>query len=276
VRAAISQDLAYIQTKTELGWELFDTAFTDEDQRVWKYAARTLYYATGRLFARAKQYLDRMEKSQLPVVLKPWGRLSALAALEGQIPLQVLLKKLAERAEEPAWDGAISVWVANAGTAQFASDCFAGLTAAASHLVAQPSLMRRMSSLFQRQTPIPRVPLSLFRALYVYGNMGTEGGGNLPARVDEWLSRFAEADPEQALEVSEIIAGICKAKDSTPFYDHQPLGTLLTLLFREGEEREASDNGDFLRRVVALQDVFLSMPTSVLSEWLRAAERPDA
>lgn len=276
VRAAIIQDLAYIQTKSELGWELFDAAFTDDDQRVWNYAAQTLYFAMGKEFARAKPYLDRMEHSQLPCVLKSWGRLSTLAVLEGQIPLQVLLDKLNQRDDGAAWDGAISVWVTNAGTPQFAAECFSGLTAAVGHAAAHRPLLQRMNALFQPQTPTPRIPLDLFRAIYACGNLDVKDTSTLPARVDEWLSRFAESDPDQALEIAEIIAGICKSKDTMPFYDPKPLGTLLTLLFREGEEREVSDKGEFLRRVVALQDVFLSMPTAILGEWLRAAERPEA
>lgn len=81
--------------------------------------------------------------------------------------------------------------------------------------------------------------------------------------------------PDKALEFAEIAANLCKTHDRSQFYDPQQLGSLLTLLFREAEEREASDGGQMLRRVVQLQDVFLSLPLSTLGEWLRAAERPD-
>jgi hypothetical protein len=133
-----------------------------------------------------------------------------------------------------------------------------------------------MSALFRERSLVPRIPLGLFRSVYLNGGVGPEPGGNLAPGIDEWLSRFAEIDPDQALEIAEIIAGICKVRDTTPFYDPKPLGTLLTSLFREAEEREASDNGAMLRRVVSLQDAFLSMPTSSLGEWLHAAERPEA
>lgn len=276
VRAVVVRQLAYLQTKSELGWELFDAAFSANDQRVWKYAAHTLYYATGKLYARAKPYIDRMENSDLPAVLKIWARLSALAVLEGQLASQVLLEKLAQRAEAPAWDGAISVWVANAGNATHASECFSGMTAAASQTVAHAPLIQRMSALLREQSPVLRIPLGLFRSVYLNGGVGPVPGGNLAPGIDEWLSRFAEIDPDQALEIAEIIAGLCKAQDRAPFYDPKPLGALLTSLFREAEEREASDSGEMLRRVVALQDLFLSLPTSMLGEWLQAAERPDA
>ncbi len=276
VRAVVVQQLAYMQTKSELGWELFDAAFSSDDERVWKYAAHTLYYATGKLFARAKPYIDRMELSDLPTVLEVWARLSTLAVLEGQLASRVLLEKLTQRAEASAWGGAISVWVANAGNATHASECFAGMTVAASHTVAHAPLLQRMSVLFRKQSPVPRIPLGLFRSIYVNDGLGPKPDGNLAPGIDEWLSRFAEIDPDQALEIAEIIAGVSKARDTTPFYDPKPLGALLTSLFREAEEREASDSGEMLRRVVALQDLFLSMPTSMLGEWLHAAERPDA
>lgn len=168
------------------------------------------------------------------------------------------------------------MWVANAGNATHASECFAGMTAAASHPVAHAPLLQRMSALFQEQSPVPRIPLDLFRSVYLSGGVGPKPGGNLAPGIDEWLSRFAEIDPDHALEIAEIIGGICNARDTTPFYDPKPLGTLLTSLFREAEDREASDNGEMLRKVVTLQDLFLSVPTSMLGEWLRAAERPDA
>ncbi len=275
VRAVVVRQLAYMQTKCALGWELFDAAFYTDDQRVWSCAADTLCYATGKLFARAKPYIDCMERSEQPAVLKVWARLSALAVLNGQLAPQVLLEKLAQRAEVSAWDGAISVWVTNAGNAAHASECFTGMTVAASHAVAHAPLLQRMRTLFRKQSPLPRIPLGLFRSVYLNGGVGPRPGNNL-AGIDEWLSRFAEIDPDQALEIAEIIASICKVRDTTPFYDPQPLGALLTSLFREAEEREASDKGAMLQRVVALQDSFLSMPISRLSEWLQAAERPDA
>ena len=99
---------------------------------------------------------------------------------------------------------------------------------------------------------------------------------NISPRLGEWLCVFVDMEPDEALEVAEIAAKIAKARGVSPFYDPNHLGTLLTSLLREAEERERSDKGAMLARVVALQDVFLSMPTSELTGWLHAAERPDA
>ena len=45
-------------------------------------------------------------------------------------------------------------------------------------------------------------------------------------------------------------------------------------LFAYAEELEESDDGDFLNRVVTLQDALLSVGVSEIQTWLEAAERP--
>ena len=58
-------------------------------------------------------------------------------------------------------------------------------------------------------------------------------------------------------------------------YDHENNFTqLLTLLFKDAEELEQTDNGKMLLRVVELQDFFLSKGVSQMKDWLKDAERP--
>lgn len=275
VRALLIRELAFLQSKTELGWQLFDAAFSDDDQRVWVHAETPLYYCTGKQFVRAAPYLDRMEQASVAGVLKAWGRLSALFVLDNQIALDLFLEKVARRNDEAAWSGAISVWVANANNSTFSADCFRALEAAAGHAVARPPFLRKLGSLLRAGKPVARVPMSLLRAAYIGDATETSSPIPLAPQLDEWLCELVEIDPDQALEIAEIVAGICKVRDASPFYDATPLGTLLTALFREAEEREISDGKAMLGRVVALQDIFLSLPASTLDSWLRAAERPD-
>ncbi|VFN04635.1 MAG: hypothetical protein BECKG1743F_GA0114225_109622 [Candidatus Kentron sp. G] len=59
------------------------------------------------------------------------------------------------------------------------------------------------------------------------------------------------------------------------FYDHRNrLVQLITRLFAEAEEREESDDGAMLERVVAVQDLLLSLGGNSIDDWLKAAERP--
>ncbi|MEK7792672.1 MAG: hypothetical protein AAB306_05945, partial [Pseudomonadota bacterium] len=58
-------------------------------------------------------------------------------------------------------------------------------------------------------------------------------------------------------------------------YDHKNnLTQLMTRLFSDAEEREESDHGEMLRRVVSAQDTLLSLGLDSINNWLRAAERP--
>ena len=58
------------------------------------------------------------------------------------------------------------------------------------------------------------------------------------------------------------------------FYDHENrLVQLMTRLFAEAEEREESDHGAMLKRVVSVQDLLLSLGVNSINDWLKAAER---
>ena len=58
-------------------------------------------------------------------------------------------------------------------------------------------------------------------------------------------------------------------------HDHENnLTQLMTRLFAEAEEREESDDGEMLQRVVSIQDTLLSLGLDSINAWLKAAERP--
>ncbi len=90
---------------------------------------------------------------------------------------------------------------------------------------------------------------------------------------DEWLNATSQRDPDLALAATEIyLAYVSRAKPF--FYDHKNrLVQLMTKLFAEAEEREESDNGAMLERVVAVQDLMLSFWVTSINDWLKAAER---
>ena len=85
--------------------------------------------------------------------------------------------------------------------------------------------------------------------------------------------RHFAARPRVALAVTEIyLAYVSHAK---PYlYDHKnQLVQLVTRLFAEAEEREESDYGAMLKRVVSVQDLLLSLGVNSINDWLKAAER---
>lgn len=89
--------------------------------------------------------------------------------------------------------------------------------------------------------------------------------------VGEWLASIAVFDPLYALEAAEALLRHATELDT---WQGEPYTQLMTALFREAEERELSDHGSFLSRVVAVQDALLRLGISSLEEWLSDAERP--
>ena len=90
---------------------------------------------------------------------------------------------------------------------------------------------------------------------------------------DEWLNAISQRDPDLALAATEIyLAYVGRAKPY--FYDHNnQLVQLVTRLFAEAEEREESDHGTMLKRVVSVQDSLLSLGVNSINDWLKMAER---
>ena len=79
--------------------------------------------------------------------------------------------------------------------------------------------------------------------------------------------------PDDALAAAERFAEFVR-RTNNPMYHFATFSQLLTRLFREAEEREESDDGTMLRRIIALQDGFLATGVNGLQDWLRDAERP--
>jgi hypothetical protein len=93
-------------------------------------------------------------------------------------------------------------------------------------------------------------------------------------RLDKWLNTVAQRNPEEALTATEIYLTYAR-RNNCHMHDTENNSTqLLNRLFGEAEEREESDQGLMLRRVVTVQDDLLSLGVAGISDWLKAAERP--
>lgn len=91
---------------------------------------------------------------------------------------------------------------------------------------------------------------------------------------DKWLSATSHHDPAQAIAATEIYLAYVK-RNKLFFYNHKNnLAQLMPRLFAEAEEREESDHGKMLQRVVSLQGTLLLLGLNSISKWLIAAELP--
>lgn len=274
VRALILYRLPYLQDQNpELGWELFNLAVQDSPG-LWQYAERCLYYAYHDYPDRVKHFLERICSEGNKNDLETWGRISALSALISQQDFDKLLNNLNSLNVSEAWKGAVSVWSHTGNISQYREQCFlgmeAGLKAGTPHSTAT---VRFVDKIFKENTPPISIPLNLIQLYFNVLENNREDKHHRIFGLDGWLNATSLRDPELALATSEIYLSYVTRTRSN-IYDHEnQLVQLMTRLFAEAEELEESDNGAMLKRVVAIQDLLLSLGVSSINEWLKAAER---
>lgn len=277
VRSLILRRLPYLQSRAfDLGWDLFRLAMQDAD-RLWEIAEPCLYYAYHSHFEVVRPLLARLRSEGNGKDLETWGRISALATMARQIDLAELLEDLKALDKTEAWQGAATVWTNFENIQQHREQCLAGLdaglNAGATHAEA---VAEQMGHLFDDKSAVISVPIELIRRCFdVFKNDSEkEKKHHRLFGFHEWLNATAQHDPEQALAATEIyLAYVSHCK---PYlYDHEDsLTQLMTRLFAEAEEREESDYGAMLQRVVVAQDTLLSLGVNGVADWLKAAERP--
>jgi len=274
IRALILRRLPYFQSQNpDLGWELFHLAMQDA-VGLWQSAERCLYYAYHDHFEKVAPSLERICRQSSKEDMETWGRISALAALTGHIDFANLLGELKTLDITEAWHGAASVWTHTGNIRQHREQCLAGieagLKAGSPHAAA---VARHVDDIFRDNTPPILIPIELIQLCFSVFGSDSEDKHHRQFGFDEWLNAISQRDPELALAATEIyLAYVSRAKPF--FYDHENrLVQLMTRLFAEAEEREESDHGMMLKRLVLVQDLLLSLGVNSINDWLKAAER---
>lgn len=277
VRSLILRRLPYLQSRAfDLGWDLFYLAMRDADS-LWEIAEPCLYYAYHSHFEVVRPLLARLRSEGSGKDLETWGRISALATMARQTDLAQLLEDLKALDKTEAWQGAATVWTNIENIQQHREQCLsgldAGLNAGATHA---ETVAEQFGNLFHDKSAVISVPVKLIRRCFdVFKNHSDkEKKHHRLFGFHEWLNVTSQHDPEQALAATEIyLAYVSYCK---PYlYDHNDsLTQLMTRLFAEAEEREESDYGAMLQRVVVAQDTLLSLGVNGVADWLKAAERP--
>lgn len=275
VRAVILQHLPDLQNHhSELGWEVFDIAMHDLEG-LGEMAEPCLYYNYYDHFQQVSSRLARVKIEGKGKDLESWGRISSLAALSGKIDFPVWLDELKTVDATEAWRGAASVWTYRENIHKHRKQCLtgieAGLNAGSIHAeVVATELIR----LFENETPLISISTDLFRQCVHALQCEYPKTGIAIFDIHEWLTATSLLDPEQALEQLEIYLAYVTRTTRSIFDSDNHLPQLLTRLFSEAEEREESDEGNMLRRVVAVQDSLLGLNVDGIDSWLKAAERP--
>jgi len=275
IRALILRYLPYLQSKNfDLGWELFHITMQDAEG-LWKMAEPCLYYAYHNHFEVVQPFLSRLRNEGRGNDLETWGRIAALATLSNQINFDEFLADLTVLGQTEAWNGAATVWTNIENMKLNWRQCIAGmdlaLNAGANHAIA---VAGQMDHIFSDKSAVINVPINLISRCFFIFEKNIEHKHHRLFGFHEWLNATSQHDPEHALAATEIYLGYVNY--SKPhLYDHDnSLTQLVTRLFAEAEEREETDNGFMLQRVVAVQDSMLSLGVNGVTDWLKAAERP--
>jgi hypothetical protein len=274
IRAIVLQCLPYLQQKNpELGWKLFGLAMQDSTG-LWKYAKRCLYYAYREHFDKVLPLLGLIRREGNEKDMETWGQISALSALHGHVEFANLLNDLNTFNIIEAWQGAASVWTHPSNIKQHREQCLqgieAGLKAGSPHAV---SVAQNTEDIFRESTPPISIPLRLLQLYFNVFENDNEDKYHDIYGFGEWLNAISQRNPDYALIATEIYLDYIKRTKRDHYDYNNQLVQLLTRFFAEAEEREESDQGEMLNRIVLLQDLMLSLGISSINDWLKVAER---
>jgi hypothetical protein len=269
--------LPYLQRKSlDLGWELFHLAMQDADG-LWQIAEPYLYYSYHNHFEVVRPLLVRLRNEGSGKDLETWGRISALATITKHLDFSEFLVDLNTLDNADAWRGAATVWTNSENIRRHREQCFAGMYSGLNtgnlHAL---EIAEQMVHIFDDNADAFSISIELIRRCFSVfeNNRNDDNGGHRLSGFHEWLNVIVQHDPEQALAATEIYLAYVINRERY-LYDHKnSLTQLMTRLFGEAEEREESDCGAMLQRIVVVQDLLLSMGVDGVADWLKAAERP--
>jgi hypothetical protein len=276
IRAMVVHHLPFlISRRPQTGWLLFDKAM-NEAVGLWQVAERCLYYSYHADYASVRSHLDRLLREGAGKDLETWGRIVALTTLDRSKPLAAMLENLLGLAGEDAWTGAAQVW-SNGGNIQSCPDiCIeglrAGLRADGTAAVVVAHAVEHMYE--QVETAAHTMfPVDLFISCLEILQRNESQTGHDFWRLAKWLISCSRNHPDEVLEMALHYARFMRGKGQA-IYDHaDQYPKLLTLLFREAEERDVADGGIMMRDVLELQDMLASIGVNSIEGWLRDAER---
>ena len=85
-----------------------------------------------------------------------------------------------------------------------------------------------------------------------------------------WLEQAAQLDPKEALATAEIMLVLLNRSNPPHIWPKEPLLAALASILREADE---SDNDEFIKRAVALQDHLLQLDVNGIEELYELAAR---
>lgn len=260
--------------QNELGWQLLDLTLAEPNDELWSIAELYLYYTYHQQFDQVAPILDRIYQTASGETLQAWGRISALAVFAGHIEFNVFSKQLTRLSDVNAWRGAAQVWTHPENYQKHYELCLSGIRDGLQQIPEFALVTAKsLHSLFRKGNQLCSIPFDIIDQHFSVIEQDQKQGHGHFYGFDEWLLQLSFVDLDEALAIAERFAAYA-SKTPYALHQHQATTQLLTRLFGEAEERELADQGVMLNRVIALQDVFLTLLPQGLETWLKDAERP--
>lgn len=269
----IDRMLPLLNNNRKMAWELFNEMVTDEQLYGTNEVYRFLYYCYHREIDLVIPHLKIMHASQIDSIGKSWGQLEALCYLDNQITQEVFEEELRSAHTETSWKGALNVYFSNlkdthdSESKNIINKCLEEIEFILNFkkgiLTRETDFIYTFhSSEIQDHTLIQLVKIIL------------EKKPSICIKIHSFFSWMAKAAPnhiDDILEMMETLSQNTVTEDWKYFYGSEIL-TVITELFKEGESREISDQGQFLRRSLAIIERLQKKYVN-LDDWYNNFER---
>lgn len=249
----IERMLPLLNYDREMAWELFNGLVTDNSLYGTNGGYHFLYYSYHQEIHLVTPHLKIMQASQDDTIGRNWGQLVALCYLGNQITQEVFEEEMMSTGTEVSWEGALQVYLSNLednhdgeskstiekclNGIQFIlnskHDIFNGkinfLRVFSSSEIQNRIMIQLVKNILEKKPSICIKAYSLF----------------------SWMEKAAPNHIDEIMEIMEVLSANTVAEDWQYFHD-QHIFSVITELFKEGENREITDQGQFLHRTLAI------------------------
>lgn len=269
VRISILSRLPYLMYKQpEIGWQLLADVFREPQTKLWEHAEKCLYHQYHQHFELVSPYLTRISIEAPEDAGASWGRIAALASLEGHICQEQLFETL-DSLPAKAWKGVTQVFSANLIHLNSTNMCLNGLLKIMQRDVLPDEVYRLIDNCFEKE--VGHVHFNReFVIAFLKFFPATQRSHDMHGFF-EWLGLKARNNPIEALDFAELLADKFELLENPQrVWSTEPLVTALVEIMREADE---SDDQELIQRVIALQDRFLRLDIRGMNDLLEEAVR---
>jgi len=269
VRAAMMTGLPFLTHKRHAwGWQLFEDIFRDAPTLLWPLAERHLYHQYHNHFDQVAPCLERIQQEAPAEAGENWGRIAALASLDGHLTQDNLFAQL-EQADQPKqWKGAAQVFAAN--IERHNDTCMKRLLRILEREENDEEILGAVGHAFDLKKNGKLLAADF--AVRFIKRMQVDSNGHTHSQLFNWIAWLAQKNVEASLEVCECLLKKSATSGAVlnQFWNSEPLLTALNNILREADE---SEDAAMINRAVRLQDQFLRMDLHGMEEFLEQAAR---